>query len=64
MRDMRTKDPQRYEHWPTYKTDRRQKSGEGRIGGPCHAVNADGYFCTRKATVIKDDGYAYCPRHA
>lgn len=43
--------------------NRKAAHGEGRIGGPCHAVKADGTFCQRTATIVKADGYGYCPRH-
>ena len=56
------------EHTPTSASavpaDRRKASGEGRVGGPCHAVKGDGYFCPARAVVVADDGYGYCKRHA
>src|SRR4051794_20230807 len=43
---------------------RKATSNEGAIGGPCHTVKTDGYFCSKPATIVATDGWGYCPRHA
>lgn len=42
-----------------------RKSGrpEGRVGGPCHAIKSDGYWCLKSAVMVASDGYGYCKRH-
>lgn len=41
---------------------KRRAHGEGRIGGPCHAVTSRGTFCVRKARFIIGK-WGYCTVH-
>lgn len=43
--------------------NRKAVSREGTVGGPCHTIKGDGYWCARKAVTVCDR-YGYCKRHA